>query len=316
MLRCLFPNYPRLVRVYQRPSSPLIQHPPEVVFFFRAEDGIRDTSVTGVQTCALPISRGAEAVPFLATTPLLAYNAWILFSDPTIAEWARQWRHQAPGLMSLVVSLGLPLLLAAGGGAIAWRRRDEGLALMLVWPPLVIVLLYLPNLANIQRRLLDALYVPIGILAVVGLRALTARLRRPSARRATALVVTTCCLASAIVLAIALRFASGAFAEAYIGNDAWQAMEWLSAHHRADDRALSAPQAGQLLPAWAGVNVYVGHYSETLDYFQKIDTVRTVLHRGPPEATVRALVEGNGIALLYWGPAEGKCGFQPEDAAS
>src|SRR5437764_7403545 len=28
-------------------------------FFFQAEDGIRDTSVTGVQTCALPISRAA-----------------------------------------------------------------------------------------------------------------------------------------------------------------------------------------------------------------------------------------------------------------
>src|SRR5260370_1947509 len=27
------------------------------VFFFQAEDGIRDSSVTGVQTCALPISR-------------------------------------------------------------------------------------------------------------------------------------------------------------------------------------------------------------------------------------------------------------------
>ena len=26
-------------------------------FFFQAEDGIRDTSVTGVQTCALPIYR-------------------------------------------------------------------------------------------------------------------------------------------------------------------------------------------------------------------------------------------------------------------
>src|SRR5437764_15286765 len=31
-------------------------------FFFQAEDGIRDTSVTGVQTCALPIS-GAGAHP-------------------------------------------------------------------------------------------------------------------------------------------------------------------------------------------------------------------------------------------------------------
>src|SRR5437016_11658126 len=29
-------------------------------FFFQAEDGIRDWSVTGVQTCALPISRMIE----------------------------------------------------------------------------------------------------------------------------------------------------------------------------------------------------------------------------------------------------------------
>src|SRR5437762_9997488 len=32
-------------------------------FFFQAEDGIRDTSVTGVQTCALPIcQRGVRAL--------------------------------------------------------------------------------------------------------------------------------------------------------------------------------------------------------------------------------------------------------------
>src|SRR5207245_6482701 len=31
-------------------------------FFFQAEDGIRDATVTGVQTCALPISNGASTV--------------------------------------------------------------------------------------------------------------------------------------------------------------------------------------------------------------------------------------------------------------
>src|SRR5260370_17458615 len=31
-----------------------------VFFFFQAEDGIRDSSVTGVQTCALPISELPE----------------------------------------------------------------------------------------------------------------------------------------------------------------------------------------------------------------------------------------------------------------
>src|SRR2546430_4904532 len=30
-------------------------------FFFQAEDGIRDLTVTGVQTCALPISQRREA---------------------------------------------------------------------------------------------------------------------------------------------------------------------------------------------------------------------------------------------------------------
>src|SRR2546422_7830853 len=30
------------------------------VFFFQAEDGIRDVAVTGVQTCALPISVGSR----------------------------------------------------------------------------------------------------------------------------------------------------------------------------------------------------------------------------------------------------------------
>src|SRR5690606_40531132 len=34
-----------------------------VCFFFRAEDGIRDFHVTGVQTCALPIWAGKRARP-------------------------------------------------------------------------------------------------------------------------------------------------------------------------------------------------------------------------------------------------------------
>src|SRR2546430_15298258 len=32
-----------------------------ICFFFQAEDGIRDLTVTGVQTCALPISAGDRA---------------------------------------------------------------------------------------------------------------------------------------------------------------------------------------------------------------------------------------------------------------
>src|SRR5256884_316233 len=45
-----------------------------VLFFFQAEDGIRDVAVTGVQTCALPISsRGARHLAN-ATRPWLSLD--------------------------------------------------------------------------------------------------------------------------------------------------------------------------------------------------------------------------------------------------
>src|SRR5688572_31245282 len=55
-----------------------------VFFFFQAEDGIRDLTVTGVQTCALPISRAARRwrrgpcarrAPGVAAAPRCGHNA-------------------------------------------------------------------------------------------------------------------------------------------------------------------------------------------------------------------------------------------------
>src|SRR5699024_11669454 len=39
------------------------------VIFYLAEVGIRDRNVTGVQTCALPISRSNERIPTMTTPP-------------------------------------------------------------------------------------------------------------------------------------------------------------------------------------------------------------------------------------------------------
>src|SRR5439155_3503642 len=44
-------------------------------FFFQAEDGIRDGHVTGVQTCALPISAGVVRVTTAETYVTAAYCA-------------------------------------------------------------------------------------------------------------------------------------------------------------------------------------------------------------------------------------------------
>src|SRR2546430_5191480 len=56
-------------------------------FFFQAEDGIRDLTVTGVQTCALPISAAASP-SFRATTPgccEAASSSWTTSAVLTLA---------------------------------------------------------------------------------------------------------------------------------------------------------------------------------------------------------------------------------------
>jgi len=41
--------------------------------------------------------------------------------------------------------------------------------MLMVWVGLVFVMLYLPNPVNIQRRLIDGIYLPVAMLAAAGL---------------------------------------------------------------------------------------------------------------------------------------------------
>src|SRR2546430_8314083 len=68
-------------------------------FFFQAEDGIRDLTVTGVQTCALPIFRAVERCVELRALP----------SNPGALEVALELWAAAHGVASLLIGIkGFP----------------------------------------------------------------------------------------------------------------------------------------------------------------------------------------------------------------
>src|SRR5437879_9145471 len=80
-----------------------------MTFFFQAEDGIRDTSVTGVQTCALPIF--VTLKPKTGDQPYSAATIWIRRDDGLvqrmeIAETSGQDRTVV--LTNLKVNAGVP----------------------------------------------------------------------------------------------------------------------------------------------------------------------------------------------------------------
>src|SRR5437762_12672988 len=68
----------------------------QLVFFFQAEDGIRDTSVTGVQTCALPISCRVPSRNVVYSRAKMAPPVRRLASFPLLARprSRRRWHNQ------------------------------------------------------------------------------------------------------------------------------------------------------------------------------------------------------------------------------
>src|SRR5205823_9623829 len=84
-------------------------------FFFQAEDGIRDKLVTGVQTCALPISlRVAKKKAALSTCDLLLRGFL-----------AGAFLAYATSLVMIVLSQGLPPIVGALLFPVGFRSEER-----------------------------------------------------------------------------------------------------------------------------------------------------------------------------------------------
>src|SRR2546422_2640833 len=75
-------------------------------FFFQAEDGIRDVAVTGVQTCALPIS--SQALPHADSRLPLAATAQDAVGRPRVVDGGALGFGRAAALAQRPVRTLLP----------------------------------------------------------------------------------------------------------------------------------------------------------------------------------------------------------------
>src|SRR6266496_102551 len=102
------------------------------LFFFQAEDGIRDLYVTGVQTCALPISRWGEIDKVLEG--IEAARAAGLAVKINAVALKNLNEDELPGLMRWAhgKGLGLTLIEVMPMGEIGSGRIDQYLPLSLV----------------------------------------------------------------------------------------------------------------------------------------------------------------------------------------
>jgi hypothetical protein len=239
------------------------------------------------------------------TLPLFGYYALAFAANPAFAAWSAQNLLPAPHPLQYLVAYSLFLIPGVPALRWAWRRgRARGETLLLIaWVIAAFVLVYLP--INVQRRMSEAVIVPLAILASHGL-AVWLRARIPTRRR-TRVRAGFLALASLTSLVLLLLTTLGALsrsAPVHIAQAQIDALNWLNRSAPPDARILAAMPTGNLIPAYTHLRPYVGHGPETLNALDKQAETERYYADSLSAAERAALYRSVGIRYVYYGAAE------------
>jgi uncharacterized membrane protein len=253
----------------------------------------------------------------LAQIPLVAYDLWVFNTQPIFAGWSAQNITLSPPPRFYLLGYGLLLVLGAVG-TLAWARRDDlRLTFPLLWVGLVAVLIYLPW--NMQRRFLEGVQIPLGILAGAGLAEGLLPRRDYQERRwrwfALALLVGMAAVSNLLLTTGATVAALNHDPILFWPDDVVAAVDWLGEHTTWNETVLASPEIGGLIGGRIGHRVAIGHPMETVDYEDKREAVADFFTVSTTDGERTALLEEWDVAYILYGPEERALGdFDPSQA--
>ena len=240
--------------------------------------------------------------------PYLLYNLIVFATNPVLGAWSGQNQLASPNPLHYVVGYGLLAALAIPALRWAWRRGQHHPAYLLLpaWVLAAPVLAYLP--INVQRRLLEGVFVPLCILAVIGFQFLWTgirarwHLRRPRLIQREAAIVLVLLLIPSNLLILATGAAAAAHPATgsilFHSDSEIAALDWLNAHAVPDSIVLSTLDIGNYLPARTSLRAYIGHSPETIRLEDKLPLVERFLAGTMSAADRRSLLDAGHIGYV------------------
>lgn len=278
---------------------------------------------------------GAEAVPALVATlvaaPAVAYDLYLLSTNPAIRAWHVQGVMTTPEPGRLAMCFGVNALLAL---IVLPRARalNGPQRAMLAWALSGLVLIHLP--VGFQRRMMGGLQLPIAALACAALAGVVAPgLARAvaSLRRAAPSVehpgIRTLGL---VALLFPLNLVTPAYVHqhqwrelralsypSWMGVEEFEALRALRAVAAPGSKAIASYETGNFIPPFTGVVSFFGHNALTLDAPARRADVARFYGAGPEDDLWRReLLERRGIDFVLYTPRERTLGgFDPSTRA-
>lgn len=209
------------------------------------------------------------------------YFYWLKLANPAFAGWLIQNETLSPRLFNYLLGYGLIFILYFSAIFKTIKSGDKYLFFLSLWSVINWFLLFIP--IQFQRRLANGFHLTLTIIAVFGLERLAGYLTKKNIFRFKFLKL------SLIQIFIVLLVSSTVFflgAETililwdryaiYLPQENYQAMVWLKSNVSDDEVILSSAPTGNVIPAYTGRKVYLGHGHQTNNWREKLNFVNNI----------------------------------------
>lgn len=249
--------------------------------------------------CRQYLQRTAWAI--LISSPLVVYSFIASSADPFFEAWTKQNLILTPHPMHYLVAYGLMLIFSVWGA-----RKLVTLDRWMGWLPIIWIvitpfLVYSPY--NLQRRLAEGIWVALVVTVVAGLEAVPVR------RRIAVHVPLLLLFPSTVMLLLGgINSALKPTLPYFRPEDEVAAFQYLSESCEFKSTVLSSYETGNALPAWAPVQVLIGHGPESIGIADLDNKVKQFYQPDTTDTERLELIDDYQIDYVFWGPAEKKLG--------
>ncbi|MBL8134792.1 MAG: hypothetical protein JNL42_23230 [Anaerolineae bacterium] len=191
------------------------------------------------------------------TLPLFLYYAAVFTGNPAFVVWSAQNSLPSPPIVDYLFAYGLIGVLALIAFFRLPREMERRFMPLIGWLAAVPFLVYLP--INVQRRMSEAVLIPLAILSAITLD----RMRRLP----RIVIIAALCSSSVMLLGMSFLLADDKTYPSFQPTARIAAFNWLSAHAEPGAVIMTGVETGNTLPAYADLHVFMGHGPETL-YWQ------------------------------------------------
>ncbi len=257
-------------------------------------------------------STGLIAAGGILPVPFLIYNAVAFNLDPFLKRWTAQNIITSPHPVHYLLAYGVAIPFAIVGARKLIGERPWDGWLLPAWALAIPFLAYAPF--NLQRRLPEAVWVALVILAVKSFEGESERISRRLAWGTRLLMAFS--LPSAVFLLVggvftAIRPAMPVFRPA----DEVRVFEQLAANAHPGEIVLASYDTGNALPAWAPVRVVVGHGPESVGLAELLPKVQRFYSVEANDEERQRLIQELNIGFVFYSPSEARLGgWQPGNA--